>query len=81
MPNWIDMQVAEQHRQDMLRAAEEQRHSAKALAARPQPARFYTPALVQLGGWLVAWGSSLQSRYSVIADAPVCSNAGDNISC
>ena len=81
MPNWIDEQIAEQHRQDMLRAAEQQRLSAKALLAQPQLSRLYTPALAQLGRWLVVWGSSLQSRYSVIADAPICSNAGDNISC
>ena len=80
MPNWIDEQIDRQHRLDLIRAAERDRRAATVLAGAARRTRFYTGALLKLGDWLVAWGSSLQLRYGAIAEPAVAANAGNHVS-
>lgn len=63
-PNLNDLDLAEQHRLDLLREADHLR--AVGLAAqRPRPARrpAYAPALATLGRWLLALGTRLTAAY------------------
>ena len=80
MQNWLDERMKEELLRDMLYEAERRRLVKRALAARPRPARFYSPALARLGSRLVTWGCSLQARYGAIAEPPITTRANGNIS-
>ena len=80
MLNWLDERMKEEQLRDIFRDVHRRRVVRQALAARPAPSRFYTPALVQLGCWLVAWGGRLQARYGVIAEGATIAQAGDRVS-
>jgi hypothetical protein len=58
MLNWLDVRMKEEQLLDIFRDANRRRVVKQALAARQAPTRFHTPALVQLGCWLVAWGAA-----------------------
>jgi hypothetical protein len=80
MLNWLDVRMKEEQLLDIFRDANRRRVVKQALAARQAPTRFHTPALVQLGCWLVAWGCRLQARYGVIAEGATIARAGDRVS-
>lgn len=68
IPSWNDLRVAEQHRQDLLRAAEEERLATCARAAcAPRPRRA-ARALAGLGRLMVAWGSRLAQLEAAPAE-------------
>jgi hypothetical protein len=68
MLNWIDVQVQEQRRQDLLRDIERRRLIHTLKTARPRSAHFYSPALANLGRRLVVWGSRLQAHYGPVVE-------------
>lgn len=71
LPNLNDIQVAEEHRKDLLREAARRRQNAEIAAAlrgqRRQRRPFYLRALAGLGRRLVAWGAWLQGLEVVEA--------------
>jgi hypothetical protein len=77
MSSWMDEAIAEEHRKDLLRAADRRRITRQAQAARRGHTRLYSSALVRLGQWLEAWGCGLQARYGRLADTGVVAPAGD----
>ena len=85
MHSWIDEQIARERYTDILHAERRRRMAEIVLAARRQrverrPDRFYSPALVRLGRWLVAWGCRLEARYGPIVETHVITRTGGNIS-
>lgn len=79
MLNWVDEQIREQYRRDLLREADHDRLIAKARGEQPKARRFYGPVVVQLGRWLVTLGCNLQSRYGAIVEIPVAAVAPEPI--
>ena len=85
MNSWIDEQIARVRYTDMLNHQRRRRMAEIVLSARRRrverlPERFYSPALVRLGRWLVAWGCRLEARYGPIAETHVVTRTGGNIS-
>jgi hypothetical protein len=80
MPNWIDEEIDRQYRLALLDAVDRDRRAALVLAGRTPRTRLYTAALLKLGDWLVAWGSSLQLRYGAIVEPPAAVNARNHAS-
>jgi hypothetical protein len=67
-PDWITIRDAEQHQQEIRQWVEQQHlaDEARAHQQRVAPTRFYAPLLAFAGEKMVAWGTSLQSKYSRI---------------
>jgi len=71
-PDWITIRNAEQQRDEILQWVQQQRlvDEARAHQARIQqvklPNRFYGPLLAFAGKKMVAWGTTLQAKYSRI---------------
>ena len=76
----IEVRVLEEQRQDMRRAAAQRRLVKLAREENLRRARFYSPLLVELGGWLVALGSRLQSHYGTICETQTVATAGGRVS-
>lgn len=70
MLNWIDEQVGKHHYTDLLREAAHARLVEEARHEQPAIYKFYSPAVVQVGRWLVAVGCALQVRYGTIVESP-----------
>jgi hypothetical protein len=67
--NWHIDAVAAQHRDDLLREAQDRRLIRQAAPADSKPQHFYRRSLAWLGRRLIVWGSRLQQRYG--AEKPV----------
>jgi len=64
--DWMRWQLAKDHQSEMLRDAARDRLIRIVVEAHihgQSRREFYGPALARLGGWLVAWGASLQAHY------------------
>jgi hypothetical protein len=62
--------VEQERQEEMRRNVEKQRLVKQALAAKPNPSRFYDPLLAGLGRSLTHWGVHLQARYSAMVEVP-----------
>jgi hypothetical protein len=71
LPDYIAYLVCLERNKDMLREAQRERLARLALAGRERHDRFFCWALTWLGHRLVAWGQSLQERYSAVGDVPL----------
>lgn len=71
LPNWNDMRVAEQHRQEMLASSARERMVRSAAAGGPRAARLGRHLGAQLGRVLVAWGTRLQAMEPEDHPAPL----------
>lgn len=62
LPNWNDLQGAEEHRRELLAMAAHARLAAEAGAPEPPRARRtrYARALARLGRLMMDWGARLQ---------------------
>ena len=78
MPNWLDEQMKTEQFRDMVHAAELRRQARRMRPAQRLPLlQLYSPALAWLGRWLELWGCQLQTRYGVIAEVGVVSQASN----
>lgn len=67
MSDWMDMKLVRQYQSERLReAAHYQLVEEVKIINQSKP--IYAPTLAMIGGWLVTWGSQLQSHYGSIAD-------------
>jgi hypothetical protein len=80
MNYWLDEQIARQRYADIVYEERQRRLVALVMAARRRmarrSARFYSPALVRLGRWLVAWGCGLEARYGAVVEVKAVTNTG-----
>lgn len=60
--NYTLFATTEQHRQDLLNEAAQDRRAAQAQAIYQQPGQ-HTAALAWLGEQMIAWGGRLRARY------------------
>ena len=59
-----DIYVARCRRQDLMAEAERERLYNLAVDTRSSLSKVYQRMMARLGAWLVAWGESLQERYT-----------------
>lgn len=65
--DWVTIRADQEHRKEIMRWVEQQRLVDEALASRRReasPHRFYAPLLAFAGRKMVAWGTTLQAKYS-----------------
>lgn len=69
MNHWHDVEIAEERRKEMLRAADQRR---LARMARPPRRPLYRRVLAWVGCRLITWGARLRARFDVsgTANAP-----------
>jgi hypothetical protein len=67
-PDWVTIRDAQLHQEEILQWVEQQRLVDEAIAhqRRTAPNRFYAPLLAFAGQKMVAWGTTLQAKYSRI---------------
>ena len=68
-PAWQIWRLAEIHRDELLKEANQERSARQALAGHVKHDRFYCRASIWLGRHLVAWGLRLQARHGAAITA------------
>lgn len=75
-----DYLVKREYYKDQAREIQREQFARKLLAGRQRGNRFYSGALNWVGCLLVAWGRSLQERYSTAASASMSHPANQPVS-
>jgi len=75
-----DYLVKREYYKDQAREIQRDRFARQVLVRRQRSNRFYSGALIWLGRRLVAWGRSLQERYSTAASASMSQPANQAVS-
>ncbi len=68
-PAWQIWRLAEIHRDELLKEANQERSARQALAGQIKHDHFYCRVMVWLGRHLVAWGLRLQARHGAAITA------------
>jgi hypothetical protein len=76
MNNWTNEFMAEYHRQDILKEAEQIRLENLAVSARVYRPRFFERSMFRFANWMIATGKNLRKRYEVpCVDCPTPSGS------
>lgn len=67
MFQWNNIKINEQHRNELIRQAENERLAREAQGKREKSNPVYAPLLAQLGRHLAQFGESLQAEYATHA--------------
>jgi hypothetical protein len=70
MYDWRIVNMAQEHCNDLLREAEQERLARQALQGRGPRGSLYCRALLRLGLWLAALGARLQAHYGASSAVP-----------
>jgi hypothetical protein len=72
MNNWNDVYMAEYHRQDLIREAEQIRLEKLGMSSRVYHPNLFTRTMFKVGNWMIAKGRQIRQRYEIPAAA--CNN-------
>jgi hypothetical protein len=76
MNNWTNEFMAEYHRQDILKEAEEIRLENLAVSSRVYRPGFFERSMFRFANWMIATGKNLRKRYEVpCGDCPTPSGS------
>jgi hypothetical protein len=73
MNNWNNEYMAEYHRQDLIREAEQVRREKLGHNSRVYRPSLFTRVMFNFGNWMVVKGKQLRKRYEV--PSATCNNA------
>jgi len=72
MNNWNNEYMAEYHRQDLIKEAEQIRSEKLGIRSRVYHPSFFTRAMFNVGNWMITKGKQLRKRYEIPITA--CTN-------
>lgn len=73
MNNWNNEYMAEYHRQDLIREAEQVRREKLGFNSRAHHPSLFSRTMFNFGSWMVIKGKQLRKRYEI--PSTVCGNA------
>ena len=72
MNNWNNEYMAESHRQDLIKEAEQIRREKLGVRSRVYHPSFFTHTMFNIGNWMIVKGKQLRKRYEI--PAATCNN-------
>jgi len=73
MNNWNNEYMAEYHRQDLIKEAEQIRLEKLEISSRVYHPSLFTRTMYSFGNWMIARGKQLRKRYEM--PSAVCNNS------